>query len=889
MIAENPVTSKISIERWADAVRRAGGVGYGLKKEPRSRQLLGPGGGKGKWIPADCWPDCGSKGFNKAYVENGVVVRMGTDDAIEDSWNTPQLRACARGQSLRMWLLGADRLKYPMKRKHWAPGGGKKELRGKDEWVRISWDEALDILAGELKRVKENYGNEAILAPWIGTIAARALGAYGGFTDQWGGHSTGSWLPAHFFTGFGYPHWNDRFDMVETNLFLMWGTNPVWSQAGLPAYTYHEAKKRGARFVAIDPFYNPTYEMLTDEWVPIRPGTDQAMILGMIHTLLVEDDPEINPLIDWDFLHRCTVGFDRDHMPEGADPDDNLVDYVLGERDGVPRDAEWASQICGVPPDRIKWLARLLAEEDHAAICTSGGVARVDNADTLPQAFIALTAMTGHFGKPHSQLGVHHHFGTNGGPQLVQGQNSRSYVNSHLRAPPVLNPVADNELAGGFILLPTKGCVNLNEINTCVLDGKYRGVDGKDVPIDVRMIYHAHGSRINQLPNTLEGIEAHRKVEFVITQNMFMNPDAMYSDLVLPVTSRWERDGNVCIGYREQLLWHSQVMEPYFECKDDLWIGVELCKRLGIDPKIVEPWPWKQEIFNQVSDARVMADDGKTLEPLVTITREDIDEFDVEGEPQHGRIPIREFKDKGIYHIPRSENDNHRFVYLKEFREDPEANPLDTQSGKLEIHCQQLADQVNRLGWGKIDPIPTYVPPLEGYEATFEDWENRVKGEYPLQLYNIHMPRRAHGFFDNATVMRELFPHEFIMNPIDAEPRGLKNGDTVLVRSKWGKVLRTIWITPQIMPGVTILGQGSRVDLDEETGIDKGGCANVLKGSQSTGGGHIGWNTVIIEVEKWTGAPLASDVEMAHVIPLKTESPIQNQTGESAQRQMVSG
>lgn len=869
MSMANKIKPKSSIELWSAAVSKAGGVGFGLKKEPRSESLLGPGGGKGKWIAADCWPDCGSKGFNKAYVEDGVVVRMGTDDTIEDSWNRPQLRACARGQSLRLWLLGADRLKYPMKRKHWEPGGGKKELRGKDEWVRISWDEALDILAGELKRAKEVYGNPSILAPWVGTIAARLLGAYGGFTDQWGGHSTGSWLNAHYLTGFGYPHWNDRFDMVETKLFLLWGTNPVWSQAGLPAYTYSQAKKNGARFIAIDPFYNPTYEMLTDEWVPLRPGTDHPMILGMIHTLLVEDDPVSNPLIDWDFLHRCTIGFDADHMPAGADPTENLRDYVLGTYDGQPKDAEWASVICGAPPERIRWLARLLANEKDAAICTSGGVARIDNADTLPQAFIAIAAMTGHLGRAHSQLGVHHHFGTNGGPQLVQGQNSRSYVNSHLRAPPVLNPVASNQLAGGFIQLPTKGCVNINEINTVVLEGHYTGVEGEKVPLDVRLIYHAHGSRVNQLPNTIEAIKAHRKVEFVVTQNMFMNADAIFSDLVLPVTSRWERDGNVCIGYREQLLWHSKIMEPYFECKDDLWIGVELAKRLGVDPKIIEPWPWKQEIFNQVADARVVGDDGKTLEPLVTITDGDIAAFEVEGVPQQGRITVKEFQEKGIYHLPRSKDDNHRFVYLEAFRNDPDANPLPTESGKLEIHCRALADRVNRLGWSKIRAIPSYNPPIEGYEATFSDWERKIKGEYPLQLYNIHMPRRAHNFFDNATVMRELFPHEYIMNPIDAEARGIANGDTVLVCSRWGKVLRTVWVTPLIMPGVTILGQGSRVDLDEETGIDRGGCANVLKGSTPTGGGHIGWNSVIVEVEKWTGTPLPSDVSTAHVIPLK--------------------
>lgn len=866
------VELKDSVELWAAAVRRAGGVGYGLRKQPRSQALLGPGGGKGKWVPADCWPDCGSKGFNKAYVEDGVVVRMGTDNSIEDSWNRPQLRACARGQALRLWLLGADRLKYPMKRRHWEPGGGRKELRGKDEWVRISWDEALDILADEVRRVKETYGNEAILANWVGHIAARCLALYGGFTDQWGTHSTGTWANAHFLTGYEL-QWSDRFDMVDTKLFLLWGTNPVWSQAGLPAYTYTQAKKNGARFIAIDPFYNPTYEMLTDEWLPIRPGTDHPMLLGMIHTLLVEDDPVANPLIDWDFLHRCTVGFDAEHMPDGADPAENLRDYVLGTHDGQPKNAEWAAAICGAPPERIRWLARTLATEEHAAICTSCGPARVDNADTMPQAFIALAAMTGHLGRPHSQLGVAHHFGTNGGPQLVQGQNSRSYAKSHLRAPTILNPVAEGEMmAGSFDLEPRRGCINVNEINTAVLTGQYTGVDGEPVPIDIRLIYHAHGSRVNQLPNTLDAIKAHRKVEFVVTQNMFMNADAIYSDLVLPVTSRWERDGNVCIGYREQLLWHSKIMEPYFECQDDLWIGAELAKRLGIDPKLVEPWSWAQEIFNQVADARVMNDDGKTLEPLVTVTDDDIAEAGLEGAPQQGRISVKEFRDKGIYHIPRAPGDNHRFVYLEDFRRDPEAHPLKSRSGKLEIHCQALADRVNQFGWSRIRPIPSYNPPLEGYEATFSDWAAREKGEYPLQVYNIHMPRRAHSFFDNAIVMRELFPHEFIMNPLDAGARGIANGDTVLVRSRWGKILRDVWVTPLVMPGVTILGQGARVDLDEETGIDRGGCANVLKGAVPTGGGHVGWNSLIVEVERWSGTPLPPDVETGHIIPLKEKA-----------------
>ncbi|OGA87357.1 MAG: dimethyl sulfoxide reductase subunit A [Betaproteobacteria bacterium RIFCSPLOWO2_12_FULL_66_14] len=822
--------------------------------------------GQGRWVAADCWADCGSKGYNKAYVVDGVVVRMGTDDTIPDSWDRPQLRACARGQALRFWLTGPDRLRYPMKRKHWAPGGGKKELRGRDEWLRISWDEALDILAGELQRIKQTYGNSAILATKIGVIAARALGLFGGFTDKWGKYSSGVWAHVAPLIGFS-AEWNDRYDLLKSRLFLLWGANPVWSQAGLPAYTYWQAKKAGAKFIAIDPFYNPTYSMLADEWIAIRPGTDHAMLLGMIHTVLVED--RAGALIDRDFLERCTVGFDAQHMPPGADPKENLTDYVLGTCDGQPKDAEWASEICGAPAERIRALALEYARTENAALCMSGGPARVDNADSMPQALLALGAMTGHLGKSGSLVSVAHHFGTNGGPQLVRGHNSRSYTPSHTRAPDIPNPLAGNRRAGDSYGEPIEGCINLNELNSAVLTGRYTVGKGDIRPINIQMIYHAHGASMNQLPNTLQGVQAHRKVEFVVAQNMFMTTEARYADLVLPVTSRWERYGNVCIGHREQLLWHSQVMEPWFESKDDLWIGVELAKRLGLDPEAVEPWAWKQEIFNQVADARVVKEDGKTYEPLVTITEQDLAEYGVEGEPQQGRIPIREFQEKGIYHLPRSPDDNFGYVYLKAFREDPEKRPLKTASGKLEIHCQALADFVSRRGWTEIRPIPTYNPPLEGYEATFKDWTNKLKGDYPLQLYNLHMPRNAHTFFDNAAVLREAFAHEFMMNPLDAHARGIRNADTVLIRSRWGKVLRIVSVTPLIMPGVTALGQGARLELDDETGIDRGGCANVLKGATPTGGGHLGWNSVIVEVEKWPGEPLEPDHRWPAVIPVK--------------------
>ena len=119
---------------------------------------------EGQWITAACWHNCGGRCLNKVLVADGKVIRQKTDDTHPDSSLYPQQRGCARGRSQRRQVLGEDRLKYPLVRKHWRPGGGNKELRGKDEWVRISWDEALDIVAGEIQRIRRQYGNRSILA-----------------------------------------------------------------------------------------------------------------------------------------------------------------------------------------------------------------------------------------------------------------------------------------------------------------------------------------------------------------------------------------------------------------------------------------------------------------------------------------------------------------------------------------------------------------------------------------------------------------------------------------------------------------------------------------------------------------------------------------------------
>jgi anaerobic dimethyl sulfoxide reductase subunit A len=314
-----------------------------------------------------------------------------------------------------------------MKRKNWEPGGGKKELRGKDEWVRISWDEALDIVASEMKRIIETYGSESILE--VGSTLSRLTSMTGGATKTWGTTSWGTWYYTGPMIGLGdglsATSHNDRLDMMNSQLIVLWGANPAWSSQGNNMKYYYDAKKAGAKFIFLDPFYNDTAMILADEWVPVRPGTDHALTLGMAYTLITEDDPLTNPLIDWDFLNRCTVGFDADHVPAGADPQENFKDYVLGTYDGEPKTPEWASEICGVPPEKISEIAREIAHTPRVALHTAWSAARTNNSDSWPQVFMTLGAMTGNIGKSGCMTGVSCWERTaDGGPHLTGGGGS---------------------------------------------------------------------------------------------------------------------------------------------------------------------------------------------------------------------------------------------------------------------------------------------------------------------------------------------------------------------------------------------------------------------------------------------------------------------------------
>lgn len=828
---------------WSSALAATAAVPVGRGLVAKAEENIGieDAGGEGVWKTAACWHNCGSRCLNKVLVKDGVVIRQKTDDTHPDSPDFPQQRGCLRGRAQRKQVFNADRLKYPMKRKNWEPGGGKKELRGQDQWVRISWDEALEIVASEMKRIAEKYGNESLFLSG-GPDMGKVMASIGGYTNHWGSTSWGAWLYAYDKLGVGEGLYvdgiNDRMDLRNSQLIILWGVNPAWSTMGSTTYNYYQAKKAGARFINIDPLYTDSASLFDADWVPVRPGTDHALALGIMYALLDEDDPVTNPLVDWEFLKKYTIGFDADSMPEGVDSKENFKDYLLGTYDNQPKTPEWASDICGVKPSRIRELAREIGGTERVAILTGWSAARINDGESWVQAFSTLGMMTGHMGRPGRMTGVScWEYSGNNGPMLLGSGGAG--------LPRVSNPVTNN--------------INDNQIWDAVLDGKYMHKGEGERKVNIQFIYHGYNATLQTKSNIGKGIEAHRKVEFIVTNAYALTTNAKYSDVVLPVATQWETPGAVKGGNREILITWSKIIEPLYESKTDQEIAKELLKKLGKDPNEFYPISEKQQYFNQLAGSTVIMENGVDFEPLCTITEQDIKEWGVEGTPQQGRIPLKEFVDTGIYQVPRKPGDNFGAIAYEKFIEDPEANPTHSESGKFEIYCKAIHEE-SKTAFSEVPPIAKYTPKTHGYESTFEDWETKKQGKYPFQVINPHYLRRSHSTLDNVPWLREAWPNPVYISRIDAEKLGVKDGDTVLMSNEYGKSLRPAKVVETIMPGVIGLPHGAWADIDEDTGIDRAGADNILVGHIATGLGASGYNAARCNVEKWDGEPLEEDV-----------------------------
>lgn len=809
----------------------------------------------GKWVVAPCPHNCGGKCLIRAYVKDGQILRQSTDASPEDPHNRQQ-RACLRGYSQQHQARGEDRLLYPMKRTHWQPGEPNGHLRGRDTWERISWEEAAAYIAGEIARIRETGEDNAVLCAGAGEGLLEKLGM--NYLSAWGTTSWGGWFDSAVL-GWGDGSQfvecnNDRLDLLNCEYVVAFGYNPAASALGNATHYAKQWKERGAQFILFDPIYTQTADLLHARWIPIRPGTDMAAMLAMAYVMLTED--EEGSLIDWDFLNRCCLGHDIAHMPPDAADDESFFEYLLGRRDGTPKTPEWAQEICGVPADTLREVARILGRKNRVALLSSFASARTYGAQQLPQLTIALGAMGGHIGQSGHTVGPTGWNQTNNfGPRLIlagDGGPTGEMTGSGRRT-----FIAQAQQWDAVLGKPFNPTTLLKTINLAGPEGwkeATRGMDWhkKQEPItaSIRMIWNGKAARLTCSEGVKKGIQAHRAVEFVLGQGHFMTATNRYSDIVLPIATAWETEAN---GYhwkdgseREVMFVADKVLEPMGESVSDREAMIRIGEKLGLPRKAWGTVSAKQQLFNAVAGTTVLCEDGRTWENLCEITASDIASWGVEGQPQAGRIPIAKYMEDGMYRVERREGDNYGFIHKQAFREDPENNPISTVSGKIEIYSQTYADMINNHGFGGgvCHGLPKYVPAAQGYEQTRQ-------GAYPLQCISIHTPRRAHSIFHNVKWLDDVCADRMLMAKADAAARGILDGDRVKVSSAFGNTLIDVCVSARMTPGVVAMPHGRWVSVDEQTGIDHGGSANYITGEIAQGLGINGYNTLCVEVERW--------------------------------------
>lgn len=727
-----------------------------------------------------CTVNCGSRCPLRMHVRDGEITWVETDNTGLDEYGDHQVRACLRGRSMRRRVYNPDRLKYPMKRVG---------ARGEGKFARISWDEAYQLLADNLKRIIAEYGNEAVYLnygtgtlggtvtkswPPASSLVARLMNLCGGYLNHYGDYSTAQIAAGLNYTYGGWAAGNSVSDIANTRLLVMFGNNPAETRMSGGGIVYHleEARQRSdARMIVIDPRYSDTAGGREDEWIPIRPGTDAALAAGLAHVLISED------LIDQPFLDRYCVGYDERTLPAGAPANGHYKAYILGDGpDGIAKTPEWASRITGIPSRRIVQLAREIGATKPCYIVQGWGPQRHANGELVSRAIAMLAILTGNVG-------------INGGNS---GAREGGYAIPFERFPTLQNPI-DTSIS---MFTWTDAIARGSEM-TATRDG-VRGKDKLDVPIKFIWNY-ASNCLVNQHSeiNRTHDILADEKLcEMIVVIDNHMTSSARYADLLLPDLTTSEQmdfamDANA--GNMNYLIFADQAIEPLFECKSVYEMCSEIAARMGVGEAFTE---------------------GRTQEEwlrhlLALNRRRDPDLPDFEA-----------FREMGIY---KRKNPNGFFVAYRDFRADPEANPLTTPSGKIEIYSEALAKIAAEweLAEGDvIDPLPIHA-------STFEGWDSPDRAQYPLQLIGFHYKSRTHSTYGNVALLKAAARQEMWINPIDAQARGIDNGDNVELFNDRGRVRIAAKVTPRILPGVVALAEGAWYAPNRH-GTDQAGSINVL-------------------------------------------------------------
>ncbi len=752
-------------------------------------------------------------GVGIAEVENGKIkaVRPHPNDAAPAVLNG----------NLAGTLSGSWRIAKPSVResflKHGPNGGGE---RGAEPFIEVSWDEALDLVARELVRVKSQYGNEGIYAGSYGWASAgrfhhaqgqlkRFLNVFGGYVSSWGNYSYNAALILMPYVIGNFRTQVKNATRLKTvakhgELLVMFGGLPLRnaqiSGGGVGRHrlagALQECADAGVEFINISPLRTDAHDALNAEWLAPRPGSDTAIMLSLCHTLLTEG------LHDPAFLERYTVGFDK------------LTAYLLGDTDGVPKTVEWAAELSGLDPDRLRKLARQMAHK-RTFVTTAAGLQRADFGEQPLWACVALASMLGRIGMPGEGFGL-----------AYAADSSIGTVDRPFRWPAFpqgTNPVSD--------YIPVAMITEMLERPGEVYE--YNG-ETRRFP-DARMVWWAGGNPFHHHQDLNRLRRAFQRPETVIVNDIHWTGIARHADIVLPCAAPAERNDFAGGTQDNALIPMPRLVDPPEGMLTEYAIYTALEERLGLGDTFsrgMSEDDWLREMW---SDLESSAGAHGVSVPA-------FDAF-MEGD-------VLEFND------PAPEA-----TFLADFRADPEAHPLTTPSGKIELYSEQIAS----FGYDDCPPHATFMAPRE--------WLGTATPDAPLHLISGQPGTRLHGQQDDGAASRAAKVKDrepILINTADAAARGISDGDVVKVFNTRGACLAGAVVTDNVRQGVVFLWTGATYDpdLSDPQHLDRHGNPNVLTHDLRTSRLAQGpaAQSALVDLERFDG-PLPA--VMAFVPPVK--------------------
>lgn len=836
-------------------------------------------------------------------VKDGRILRttvIGFDATDAPAWTieargrkfTPARKATVapHALALRSLVYSRERLLYPMKRVDFDPSGNRNcGNRGTSAYERISWDEALSLVSGEILRMKRQYGPGAIAIyhsshhQWgnVGYYLS-ALQRFGnaiGVTrvhlnpDSWEGWYWGAMH--HFGNSMRLgrsPSYGTLEDCLqECEMIVFWSSDPeshfgiYGGQEGAQRRLW--AKELGIRMVHINPCHCPTASLLGGKWFPVRPGTDGALAIAIMYVWITEN------LYDKEYVATRTTGFEQ------------WRDYVLGAADGVAKTPEWQEPETGIPARDVRALAREWGRrKTYLSVgvggTAHGGACRGANGAQWARSMILLMAMQG-WGKPGINLG-----NLQGGapvdlsfyfPGYADGgisgdvHGTASAVNNYVRMPHLLT------------MNPVQQMIPRQRLPEAILEGRCEGYATDSVSLQgqfrriqypapgyspVHMLYRYGGSSFGTIADSGRFADMYRsnELECVVNQSIWFEGEAKFADIILPACTQLERwdigEWSNTSGYahhQQGQLNHRVValqhkcIEPLGESKSDYQIFWDIAKRLGLGTYYSEgmtEFDWCKRVF-----------DSSDL-------------------PRH--ISWKQFLRKGYFVVPAEGDQTREPVSMRWFAEDrlkdvPEPHPLpggysarfrqglQTQSGKIEFVPQSLQ---------RFDPDSSDRPPLNRYMPSWEGPRTEeLYRKYPLQLITPHSRYTFHTAADaKDSVVNDIPDHRVLIdghyywivriNPEDARQRGISLHDVVKVYNDRAAVLCAAMVTEAVVSGVVHSCQScASFDPLNEPGplIDRGGCMNLLTPSrkQIAKSDAMAAMSCLVQIEKWKRAAAA--------------------------------